>query len=68
MLTLRSRIAPFSTLWGHGHGTDTPLAEIWTRGRALRFADGPDEVHKLSVARKELRRQRERRGDRHSSA
>jgi acyl-CoA dehydrogenase len=24
--------------------------------RALRFADGPDEVHRMSIARRELRR------------
>ncbi len=39
---------------------DTPLAYLWTWGRALRFADGPDEVHKRSVARREVRRARER--------
>ena len=40
-----------------------PLAYMYAGLRALRLADGPDEVHKLSVARRELRRQRERRGD-----
>lgn len=34
---------------------DTPLAFLWTWGRALRFIDGPDEVHIRSVARRELR-------------
>ncbi|MDJ0953537.1 MAG: acyl-CoA dehydrogenase family protein, partial [Acidimicrobiia bacterium] len=33
---------------------DTPLSALWTWGRALRFADGPDEVHKRSVARREV--------------
>lgn len=33
---------------------DTPLADLWTWGRALRFADGPDEVHLRVVARREL--------------
>lgn len=37
-----------------GTGPDTPLAEFWTDGRALRIADGPDEVHRRSVARLEL--------------
>jgi acyl-CoA dehydrogenase len=34
---------------------DTPLALLWTWGRALRFIDGPDEVHKRVVARHELK-------------
>jgi acyl-CoA dehydrogenase len=33
---------------------DTPLAGLWTWGRALRFADGPDEVHLRTIARNEL--------------
>jgi acyl-CoA dehydrogenase len=35
---------------------DTPLAYLWSWGRALRFIDGPDEVHKRVVARNELKR------------
>ena len=35
---------------------DTPLAHLWAAARTLRFADGPDEVHKRSLARRELRR------------
>jgi len=34
---------------------DTPLAFLWTWGRALQFVDGPDEVHLRSIARHELR-------------
>lgn len=34
---------------------DTPLADHYTWGRALRFADGPDEVHLQAVARLELK-------------
>ncbi|WP_321855650.1 acyl-CoA dehydrogenase family protein [Paraburkholderia tropica] len=37
---------------------DTPLADSWTWGRALRFADGPDEVHLQSIARMEVKAQR----------
>jgi acyl-CoA dehydrogenase len=33
---------------------DTPLSYLWTWGRALRFLDGPDEVHLRVVARAEL--------------
>ncbi|HZS83028.1 MAG TPA: acyl-CoA dehydrogenase family protein [Stellaceae bacterium] len=34
---------------------DTPLADIWTQGRILQFADGPDEVHLRTIARQEVR-------------
>jgi acyl-CoA dehydrogenase len=47
---------------GGGVSDDFPLAAMWAGLRTLRLADGPDEVHKLSVARQELRRQRERLG------
>jgi acyl-CoA dehydrogenase len=36
---------------------DTPLAFLWTWGRALQFIDGPDEVHLRTVARHEMRAQ-----------
>lgn len=39
-----------------------PLADLWTRGRALRFIDGPDEVHLRVVARNELKKAKEARG------
>lgn len=45
-----------------GMSPDTPLAWLWTWGRAMRFLDGPDEVHLRTVARQELARARERRG------
>jgi len=34
---------------------DTPLADHYTWGRCLRFADGPDEVHLQSIARLEIK-------------
>ncbi|MFI5494941.1 acyl-CoA dehydrogenase family protein [Actinoplanes sp. NPDC051859] len=37
-----------------GVGQDTPLARLWAAARTLRLADGPDEVHKRSLARREL--------------
>lgn len=45
-----------------GLTNDTPLAYLWTWGRALRFIDGPDEVHLRSIARHELARAKEMRG------
>jgi acyl-CoA dehydrogenase len=48
----------------HGAGglsQDFPLASAYAGIRTLRFADGPDEVHKNALARNELRRQATRR-------
>jgi acyl-CoA dehydrogenase len=45
----------------HGAGglsQDFPLAEWFAGIRTLRFADGPDEVHKNSLARAELKKHR----------
>ena len=39
---------------GLGVSQDTPLAEMWAGIRTLRLADGPDEVHKNSLAKAEL--------------
>jgi acyl-CoA dehydrogenase len=39
-----------------GVSQDFPLAQLWASARTLRFADGPDEVHKRSLARRELRK------------
>ncbi|WP_028569441.1 acyl-CoA dehydrogenase family protein [Salinispora tropica] len=41
---------------GAGVSQDTPLAALWAQARTLRLADGPDEVHKAALARRELRR------------
>jgi acyl-CoA dehydrogenase len=61
-------IVPASTEWiiekaiqtygAAGVGQDTPLARLWAGARTLRLADGPDEVHKRSLARRELNRYR----------
>ena len=37
-----------------GISQDFPLASLWTSQRTLRLADGPDEVHRRVIARKEL--------------
>jgi acyl-CoA dehydrogenase len=39
---------------GAGMSDDTALSGAWTMARALRLADGPDEVHRGVVARIEL--------------
>jgi acyl-CoA dehydrogenase len=44
------------TFGAMGISPDTPLADHWTWGRALRFADGPDEVHLQGIARMEIKK------------
>jgi len=41
-----------------GVSQDTPLAGLYAHARTLQIADGPDEVHRRSVARRELARWR----------
>ncbi len=41
---------------GLGISQDTPLARQWSHLRTLRFADGPDAVHRRQVARTELKK------------
>ncbi|NNF70162.1 MAG: acyl-CoA dehydrogenase, partial [Acidimicrobiia bacterium] len=58
--------APETALWvidkaiqtygGMGVCEDTPLPRMWAFARTLRIADGPDEVHKWVIARRELGR------------
>jgi acyl-CoA dehydrogenase len=39
-----------------GMSDDTPLAWMWRFSRMLKVADGPDEVHKMVIARREINR------------
>jgi acyl-CoA dehydrogenase len=41
---------------GAGMCQDTPLPYFFTSARTLRFADGPDEVHRNAIAKMELGR------------
>ncbi len=41
---------------------DTPLSYLWSWGRAMRYFDGPDEVHLRTLARVELAKARENLG------
>ena len=43
---------------GAGVSDDFPLATLWAYSRTLRLADGPDEVHRASVAKLELKKER----------
>ena len=38
-----------------GYSTDMPLEQMYRWARAARIYDGPDEVHRVSVARRALR-------------
>jgi acyl-CoA dehydrogenase len=39
-----------------GVSDDFPIARMWRESRSLRIADGPDEVHRQTIARRELRK------------
>lgn len=54
---LQTRVADraMQVFGAKGLTSDTPLAFLWTWGRALRYIDGPDEVHLRGIARDELR-------------
>ncbi|HYA34209.1 MAG TPA: acyl-CoA dehydrogenase family protein [Candidatus Binataceae bacterium] len=39
-----------------GVSDDYPIARFWRESRALRIADGPDEVHRMTIARREIRK------------
>nr|MBA3790373.1 acyl-CoA dehydrogenase [Rubrobacter sp.] len=43
---------------GAGVSDDFPLAYFWASARTLRLADGPDEVHRVSVAKLELKKEK----------
>jgi acyl-CoA dehydrogenase len=40
---------------GMGVSQDTPLPSLYAQARLLQIADGPDEVHEMVIARRELR-------------
>ena len=48
------------TFGAMGTSEDLPLADMWSQGRALRYADGPDEVHIRKIARMEIKRTNEK--------
>ncbi|MDP8899733.1 MAG: acyl-CoA dehydrogenase family protein [Actinomycetota bacterium] len=56
--TLKVLDRAIQTFGGAGVSGDTPLAAFWAESRILRLADGPDEVHRASVAKLELKKER----------
>jgi acyl-CoA dehydrogenase len=47
---------------GAGVSDDWPLAQMWTYVRTVRLVDGPDDVHLMQIARRELRKYESFRG------
>ena len=54
MMNVLDRV--IQSLGAMGVSDDTPVAAMWRYGRSMRLADGPDGVHKMVIARRELRR------------
>ena len=42
-----------------GMSDDTPIARFWRENRSMRIVDGPDEVHRMTIARRECRKWRQ---------
>jgi acyl-CoA dehydrogenase len=57
--TLRVLDRAIQAFGGGGVSGDTPLAAFWAESRILRLADGPDEVHRVAVAKQELKKEPE---------
>lgn len=55
-MTMRVLDRAIQCLGSLGMSDDTPIAAMWRNVRGLRIADGPDEVHKMVIARRELAR------------
>ncbi len=55
--TLRVLDRAVQAFGGAGVSDDFPLASFWAASRTLRLADGPDEVHRASVAKLELKKE-----------
>ncbi len=55
-MALRVIDRAIQTHGGGGLSQDFPLAGMYAQARTLRFADGPDEVHRRQLARRELRK------------
>jgi acyl-CoA dehydrogenase len=59
-MALRVIDRAIQTHGGGGLSQDFPLAGMYAQARTLRFADGPDEVHRRQLARRELRKYADR--------
>jgi hypothetical protein len=60
MIRLLTLKAAYRVRGGVGVTDDFPLAMAWAHLRTLRPADGPDELHKRAIGRRELRKHRDR--------
>jgi acyl-CoA dehydrogenase len=58
MVTIANRA--MQVFGAKGLTPDTPLPRIWTWGRVLQLADGPDEVHLRTLARQEVKGMKEK--------
>jgi acyl-CoA dehydrogenase len=57
-VTLRVLDRAIQAFGGAGVSDDFPLASFWAASRTLRLADGPDEVHRVAIAKQELKKER----------